>query len=96
MLSSHEKSQDSSVINECFVCNKDHDPLLELVVSGYGGLDVIETRGLGANTEHFQCRRSYQRLNVRPWVCEDSYFIKSGLKKDVVNLRDKLVLAKSR
>ncbi|MEZ6032960.1 MAG: VCBS repeat-containing protein [Planctomycetaceae bacterium] len=64
-----------------YVCNVDDDPQLELVVSGYGGLDVIETRGFGSNTEHFQRRRSYQRLNVRPWVYEDSYFIERGRKK---------------
>ena len=77
-----------------FVCNVDDDPWLELVVSGYGGLDVIETRGFGSNTEHFQRRRSYQRVNVRPWAYEDSYFIERGRKQRVVNLTDNLVLAK--
>lgn len=77
-----------------YVCNVDDDPQLELVVSGYGGLDVIETRGFGANTEHFQRRRSYQRLNVRPWAYEDSYFIERGRKKNVVNVTDNLVMAK--
>jgi hypothetical protein len=72
----------------------DDDPQLELVVSGYGGLDVIETRGFGANTEHFQRRRSYQRLNVRPWAYEDSYFIERGRKKNVVNVTDNLVMVK--
>jgi outer membrane protein assembly factor BamB len=77
-----------------FVCNLDDDPFLELVVSGYGGLDVIETRGFGSNTEHFQRRRSYQRLNVRPWAYEDSFFIERGQKARVANLTDNLVLAK--
>jgi len=77
-----------------FVCNLDDDPFLELVVTGYGGLDVIETRGLGSNTEHFQRRRNYQRLNVRPWAYEDSFYIERGQKKRVVNLTDNLVLAK--
>ncbi|MFN0056776.1 MAG: FG-GAP repeat domain-containing protein [Planctomycetales bacterium] len=77
-----------------FVCNLDDDPHLELVVSGSGGLDVIETRGMGPDTEHFQRRRNYQRLNVRPWAYEDSYFIERGQKLRVVNLTDNLVLAK--
>lgn len=77
-----------------FVCNLDDDPYLELVVSGYGGLDVIETRGFGSNTEHFQRRRSYQRINVRPWAYKDTYFIERGERKQVVNLTDNLVLAK--
>ncbi|MDA1055214.1 MAG: PmoA family protein [Planctomycetota bacterium] len=77
-----------------FVCNLDDDSYLELVVSGYGGLDVIETRGFGSNTEHFQRRRNYQRLNVRPWAYEDSFFIERGERKRVVNLTDNLVLAK--
>lgn len=77
-----------------FVCNVDDDPFLELVVSGSGGLDVIETRGFGANTEHFQRRRNYQRLNVVPWAYEDSYFIHRGEKFSVVNLTDNLVLAR--
>ena len=51
---------------------------LELVVSGYGGLDVFETSGFGSNTEHFQRRRNYQRLNVRPWAYEDSFFMERG------------------
>ncbi len=77
-----------------FVCNLDDDPYLELVVSGYGGLDVIETRGFGPNTEHFQRRRNYQRLNVRPWAYEDSFFIERGRKQGVTNLTDNLILAK--
>jgi len=77
-----------------YVCNVDDDPYLELVVSGSGGMDVIETKGLGPNTESFQCRRNYQRLNVLPWSYEDSYFIYRGEKKGVVNLTDNLVLAK--
>ncbi|MEQ9408203.1 MAG: PQQ-binding-like beta-propeller repeat protein [Fuerstiella sp.] len=76
-----------------FVCNVDDDPFLELVVSGSGGLDVIETQGFGANTEHFQRRRNYQRLNVVPWAYKDSYFIHRGRKSGVVNLTDNLVLA---
>jgi hypothetical protein len=77
-----------------FVCNVDDDPFVELVVSGSGGLDVIETRGFGANTEHFQRRRNYQRVNVLPWSYEDSYFIYRGNKRGVVNQTDNLVLAR--
>lgn len=77
-----------------FVCNIDADPWLELVISGYGGLDVIETRGWGPATEHFQRRRSYQRLNVIPWAYEDSFFIYRGHKENVTNRTDNLVLAK--
>ena len=79
---------------DAFACNVDEDPYLELVVSGSGGLDVIQTEGFGPNTEHFQRRRSYQRLNVVPWAYEDSYFIGRGTKQHVVNLTDNLVLAK--
>jgi len=78
-----------------FVCNVDDDPQLEIVAAGSGGLDVIETKGFGPNTEHFQRRRNYQRLNVAPWAYEDSYFIYRGSKKGVTNLTDNLVLAKS-
>lgn len=78
-----------------FACNVDDDPNLELVLAGSGGLDVIETKGIGPNTEHFQRRRNYQRLNVVPWEYSDSYFIYRGDKEGVVNLTDNLVLAKS-
>jgi outer membrane protein assembly factor BamB len=77
-----------------FVCNVDDDPFMELIVAGSGGMDVIETKGIGANTEHFQRRRNYQRLNVVPWAYEDSYFIYRGNKNGVINLTDNLVLAK--
>jgi len=77
---------------DAFVCNIDNDPFLELVISGSGGLDVIKTRGFGTNTEHFQPRRNYQRLNVVPWAYEDSYFIYRGTKEGVVNLTDNLIL----
>ncbi len=80
---------------DAFVCNVDDDPFLELVVSGSGGLDVIETKGLGTDSEHFQHRRNYQRLNVVPWAYEDSYFIYRGEKEGVVNLTDNLVLEKT-
>lgn len=76
-----------------FVCNIDADPQLELVISGFGGMDVIETRGFGPQTEHYQRRRSYQRLNVLPWAYEDTYFIYRGDKKNVANRTDNLVLA---
>ncbi|QDT95946.1 FG-GAP-like repeat-containing protein [Gimesia aquarii] len=79
---------------DAYVCNLDDDPFLELVITGSGGLDVIETQGFGANTEHFQRRRNYQRLNVVPWAYEDSYFIYRGTKEAVVNLTDNLVLNK--
>ena len=79
---------------DAFVCNIDDDPFLELVISGSGGVDVIKTRGFGPNTEHFQRRRSYQRLNVVPWAYQDTYFIYRGTKDRVVNLTDNLVLAK--
>jgi outer membrane protein assembly factor BamB len=77
---------------EAFVCNVDDDPYLELVLSGSGGLDVIETKGFGANTEYFQRRRSYQRLNVLPWAYEDTYFLHRGQKRNVVHRADSLVL----
>ena len=78
-----------------FVANVDDDPQMELVASGSGGLDVIETKGFGSNTEHFQRRRTYQRLNVVPWAYEDTYFIHRGNKDGVVNRTDNLVLKKS-
>jgi hypothetical protein len=78
-----------------FVANIDDDPYQELVVSGYGGVDVIETRGFGPNTEHFQRRRSFQRNNAIPWAYEDSFFIYRGRKDNVVNQVDNLVLEKS-
>ena len=81
-------------LGEAFVCQLDDDPFLELVLSGSGGLDVIETRGLGPDTEYFQRRRSYQRLNVFPWAYEDSYFIERGTREGVVNETDNIVLAK--
>jgi outer membrane protein assembly factor BamB len=77
-----------------FLLNLDDDPFLELVVAGSGGLDVIKTRGYGPNTEQFQRRRSYQRLNVFPWAYEESYFIERGRKERVVNQTDNLILAK--
>lgn len=78
---------------EAFVCQLDDDPNLELVLSGSGGLDVIETRGFGPDTEYFQRRRSYQRLNVLPWAYEETYFIERGRRESVVNRTDDLVLA---
>ena len=77
-----------------FATNVDDDPQLELVLSGSGGLDVIETRGLGPDDEYFQRRRSYQRLNVVPWAYEDRYFIHRGLREGVALRADRLVLAK--
>ena len=84
--------EESRFWGHAFVCNIDEDPFLELVVSGSGGLDVIETKGLGPYSEHFQRRRSYQRLNVIPWQYADSYFIHRGQKSGVANLTDNLVL----
>jgi len=81
---------------DAFVCNLDQDPFLELVVSGSGGLDVIETRGFGPQSEHFQRRRSYQRLNVLPWAYEDTYFMDRGSKEGVVNQTGNLVLKRQR
>ncbi len=77
-----------------FYCNIDDDPTMELVVSGSGGLDVIKTCGLGPNTEHFQRRRSYRRLNVIPWAYQDDYFIYRGTRYGVVHQADALVLPK--
>ena len=77
---------------KAFCCNVDDDPYLELVVSGSGGLDVIETRGFGPNTEHFQRRRDYRRLSVLPWAYEDTYFIYRGKKKGLRNRTDDLML----
>ena len=80
---------------EAFVTNLDDDPFLEVVLAGSGGLDVIETRGFGANVEYFQRRRTYQRLNVLRWAYEDSYFIHRGTREGVTNLTDNLVLEKT-
>ncbi len=80
---------------KAFCCNIDDDPYLELVVSGSGGLDVIQTRGFGPNTEHFQRRRDYQRLSALPWAYEDTYFIYRGRKQCVTNGTDNLVLEKT-
>ena len=77
---------------DAFVANIDDDPFLELVVTGSGGLDVIQTRGFGPDTEHFQRRRNYQRLNVVPWAYEDSFFVYRGTKDGVRNRTDNLVL----
>ena len=77
---------------EAFLANVDDDPFMELVVSGSGGLDVIETRGFGPNAEYFQRRRDYRRLNVYPWAHEDTYFIERGRKERVVNGTDNVVL----
>lgn len=77
---------------KAFCCNIDDDPYLELVVSGSGGLDVVQTRGYGPNTEHFQRRRDYQRLSVLPWAYEDTYFVYRGQKQGVTNGTDDLML----
>ena len=69
---------------------------MELVVSGSGGMDVVETRGLGPTTEHYQRRRNYQRLNHVPWAYEDSYFIHRGTRTLVENRTDNLVLKRSK
>jgi outer membrane protein assembly factor BamB len=80
---------------EAFYANIDNDPWMELVVSGSGGMDVIETRGLGPRTEHYQRRRNYQRLHHVPWAYEDSYFIHRGTLTNVENRTDNLVLKKT-
>jgi outer membrane protein assembly factor BamB len=80
---------------EAFYANIDQDPAMELVVSGSGGMDVIETRGLGPKTEHYQRRRNYQRLNHVPWAYEDSYFIHRGMRTLVENRTDNLVLERA-
>ncbi|MDE0736139.1 MAG: hypothetical protein OSB47_09970 [Pirellulaceae bacterium] len=80
---------------EAFYANIDSDPQMELVVSGSGGMDVIETRGLGPRSEHYQRRRNYQRLNHVPWAYEDSYFIHRGRRTAVENRTDNLVLKRS-
>lgn len=77
-----------------FITNTDDDPFQELVVCGSGGMDVIETRGYGPATEHFQRRRSYQRLNVVPWAYQDSYFIYRGTMEHLEHLANSLVLAR--
>lgn len=81
--------------NEAFYCNVDDDPQMELAVAGWGGLDVIETNGFGADAEVFQRRRTYQRLNVYPWAYEDTYFLSRGEKQHVRNLTDDLVLERN-
>jgi len=78
---------------EAFYANIDDDPFMELVVSGSGGMDVVETRGYGPATEHYQRRRNYQRLNTVPWAYEDSYFLYRGQREGVKHLTDNLVLA---
>ncbi|MFP6672350.1 MAG: FG-GAP-like repeat-containing protein, partial [Pirellulaceae bacterium] len=80
---------------EAFYANIDQDPAMELVVSGSGGMDVIETRGLGPKTEHYQRRRNYQRLNHVPWAYQDSYFIHRGTRTLVQNRTDNLVLERA-
>jgi len=77
---------------KAFCSNIDDDPYLELVASGSGGLDVVQTRGFGPNTEHFQRRRDYRRLSVLPWAYEDTYFIYRGKRQGVTNGTDNLVL----
>ena len=79
---------------EAFYANIDNDPRMELVVSGSGGMDVIETQGLGPGSEHYQRRRNYQRLHHVPWAYEDSYFIHRGTLTNVENRTDNLVLKK--
>lgn len=80
---------------DAFAANVDDDPAQELVISGSGGLDVLQTRGLGPHTEHFQRRRSYQRLNVVPWAYADTYFMGRGTKQGVRHQTDSLVLMRS-
>ena len=81
---------------EVFACNIDDDPWQEIVITGSGGLDAIETRGLGPATEVFQRRRNYQRLNVLSWAYEDSFFIYRGQREDIRLRADSLVLAKDK
>ena len=80
---------------EAFYANIDDDPFMELVVSGSGGVDVIQTRGFGPASENYQRRRSYQRLNTLPWAYEDSYFNDRGTKEGVRTLTDNLILEKA-
>lgn len=77
------------------LCNIDDDPYLELILSGCDHVDVVETHGFGPNTEVFEPRRSYQRLNVVPWAYEDTFFIHRGKREKVAHRADSLVLAKS-
>ena len=79
---------------EAYVANVDDDPYLSIVLSGSGGLDVIKTQGCGPNTEHFQRRRCFRRLNVLSWAYEDFFFIHRGCREHVRNLTDNLVRAK--
>ena len=81
---------------EAFVTNLDDDPYLEVVLAGSGGVDVVQTRGFGANVEYFQRRRTYQRLNVLGWAYDDSYFIHRGTRVGVTNLTDNLVLQETK
>jgi hypothetical protein len=80
---------------EAFLANVDDDPQLELVLAGSGGLDVIKTRGYGPDVGYHQRRRSYLRLNVYPWAYEDTYFIERGVRENVTNRTDNLVLQKA-
>lgn len=79
---------------EAFLANVDSDPQMELILSGSGGVDVIETSGWGTNDEYFQRRRTYQRLNVYSWCYLDSYFDRRGKKENVRTQTDCLVLEK--
>ena len=55
-------------------------------------MDVIETRGYGPATEHYQRRRNYQRRNHVPWAYADSYFLYRGERQGVRHLTDNLVI----
>ena len=55
-------------------------------------IEIPISRGFGPDTEIFQRRRNYQRLNVYPWAYEDTYFISRGTRHNVRNQTDNLVL----
>ncbi|MEX1232428.1 MAG: FG-GAP-like repeat-containing protein [Planctomycetaceae bacterium] len=79
---------------EAFACQSARGENLSIVLSGSGGMDVIETKGKGPNSEYFQRRRTYQRLNVVQWAYEETYFLYRGEKEDVQNGTDNLILKK--
>ncbi|MDA1214261.1 MAG: hypothetical protein O2955_17265 [Planctomycetota bacterium] len=80
---------------EAFVCQLAKGEPLSVILSGSGGMDVIELKGLGPNSEYFQRRRTYQRLNVLPWAYEETYFLHRGEKENVQNGTDNLILKKT-
>ena len=47
---------------------------------------------MGPNTEHYQRRRDYRRLNVLPWAYEDTFFNQRVQRENVSCRADSVVL----